>query len=151
MDVLSGLTTCINKCFRDMFNHLKQNTKLDNLQILGTVPLDASPMEQIKAILDKAVDIYKKHCIAQIWNSMGKGGPHTAASVTVERKCWNCNDPDHQAQTCPKLQNKALFEMNHKSQRNQGIMMVQLLQSEAPAMLTIPITTGRTGTPKSSP
>ena len=101
-NVLSGLSICINKRFRDMFSHLKQNAELDNLHILGTVPINASPMEQIEAILDKAVDTYDKLCTAQIWNSMGKGGPHTAASVTVERKCWNCNGSDHQAQTCPK-------------------------------------------------
>ena len=90
-DILSGLSICTIKHFRDMFNHLKQNAELDNLHILGTVPINASPMEQIEAILDKAVDIYKKHCIAQIWNSMGKGGPHAAASITVERTCWNYN------------------------------------------------------------
>ena len=56
-----------------MFNHLKQNTKLDNLHILGTVPINASPMEQIKAILDKAVDTYEKLCTVQIWSSTSNG------------------------------------------------------------------------------
>ena len=115
MDVLSGLSICTNKHFRDMFNHLKQNIKLDNLHLLGTVSLDASPMEQIKDILDKAVDTYDKLCTAQIWNRMGKGGSCVAASVTVERKCWNHNGSDHQAQTCPKTQNKAIFEKNSKA------------------------------------
>ena len=109
MDVLSGLSICTNKHFRDMFNHFKQNTKLDNLQILGTVPLDASPVEQIKTILDKAVDTYDKLCTAQIWNSMGKGGPCAAASVAVERKCWNCNGSDHQAKLVPRHKTKPFF------------------------------------------
>ena len=66
-------------------------------------------MKKIDAILDKAVDTYDKLCTAQICNSTGKGGSCTAASVSVERKYWNCNGSDHQAQTCPKAQNKALF------------------------------------------
>ena len=69
MDVLSGLSICTNKHFRDMLNHLKQTAKLDNLHILGTVPINVSSMEQIEAILDKAVDMYNKLCAAQIWNS----------------------------------------------------------------------------------
>jgi len=73
MDVLSGLSIRTNKHFRDMFNHLKQNAELDNLHILGTVPINASPMEQIKAILDKAVDTYDKLCTALIWNSTSNG------------------------------------------------------------------------------
>jgi hypothetical protein len=114
-DVLSGLSICTNKRFRDMFNHLKQNAELDNLHILGTVPINASSMEQIKAILDKAVDTYDKLCTAQIWNSTNNGGPRAVTSVAVNRKCWNCNGSDHQAQTCPKAQNKALFEKNRKA------------------------------------
>ena len=95
MDVLSGLSICTNKHFRDMLNHLKQTAKLDNLHILGTVPINVSSMEQIEAILDKAVDMYNMLCTAQICNSTGKGGPHAVALVAVERKCWNCNGSDH--------------------------------------------------------
>ena len=65
-DALLVWSICINKCFLDRFNHLKQNAELDNLQILGAVPLNATPMEQIKAILDKVVDTYDTLFTAQI-------------------------------------------------------------------------------------
>ena len=51
-----------------MFEHLKQNEDLNNLHILGTISVNATPMEQIKAILDKAVDTYDSLCTAQVWN-----------------------------------------------------------------------------------
>ena len=148
-DVLSGLSICTNKHFRDMFNCLKQNAKLDNLHILGTVPINASPMEEIEAILDKAVDTYDKLCTSQIWNSTSNGGPRAAASVAVNRKCWNCNGSDHQAQTCPKAQNKALFEKNCKSfqeAKKPGTRMVGLPQEEDPIMFMVLTTRGRSGT-----
>ncbi len=53
MDVLSALSICTNKWFQSMFEHLKQNADLNNLHILGTISEDATPMEQIKAILEK--------------------------------------------------------------------------------------------------
>ena len=124
---------CVVKSFylyQQMFQrHVQspqQNAKLDDLHILGTVPLDASSMEQIKAILDKAVDTYDKLCTAQIWNSTSKGGPCAATFVTVDKKCWNCNGSDHQAQTCPKAQNKSLLRRIarlFKRQRNRGTKM----------------------------
>ena len=56
MDALSSLSICTNKLFQSMFEHLKQNADLNNLQILGTISEDAMPMEQIEAFLDKAMD-----------------------------------------------------------------------------------------------
>ena len=103
MYVLSGCFYMYQQTFLRHVQSPQQNIKLDNLHILGTVPLNASPMEQIEAILDKAVDTYNKLCTAQIWSSTSKGGPRAAASVAVDRKCWNCNGSDHQAQTCPKV------------------------------------------------
>ena len=58
MDVLSGLSICTNKQFQSMFEHLKQNADLNNLHILGTILVYATPMERIEAILDKALDNY---------------------------------------------------------------------------------------------
>jgi hypothetical protein len=67
-DVLSGLVICTNSRFRDLFKHLKQNKDLSNLHILGTISPNATPMEQIEAIMEKAVDTYGTLCTAQVWN-----------------------------------------------------------------------------------
>jgi hypothetical protein len=61
-NVLSDLSICTNKQYRDMLNHLKQNAELDNLHILGMVPLDALPLQQIEAILDKVVNMTNLDC-----------------------------------------------------------------------------------------
>ena len=68
IDVLTDFGICTIRRFRDLMKHLKQNAELDNLHILGTIPPYASPMEQIEAICEKAVDIHDKLCTAQIWN-----------------------------------------------------------------------------------
>ena len=66
MDVLSGLSICTNKWFQSLFEHLKQNTDLNNLHILDTILEDATPLEQIETILDKVVDTYDNLCTAQV-------------------------------------------------------------------------------------
>jgi hypothetical protein len=115
IDVLSGLSICTNLRFRDMFKHLKQSAELENLHVLGTISLDSTPMEQIEAIFDKAIDQYDKLCLAQVWNQTTKGGPsahHLNSIVDAVDKCWNCNQEGHQARQCPKPRNKATFEKN---------------------------------------
>jgi hypothetical protein len=119
-DILTGLSICTNKRFRDMFSHLKQSAELDNLDVLGTIPRNATILEQIEAILDKALDMYDKLSIAQIWNGTTKGGPRanvstTASAGNLKRTCWNCGGDDHQARTCPKPRNKKLYEKNRKA------------------------------------
>ena len=49
-----------------MFEHLKQHADLNNLHILGTISEDATPMEQIKAILDKVMDTYDNLFTSQV-------------------------------------------------------------------------------------
>lgn len=114
-DILTGLSICTNKRFRDMFNHLKQNAELDNLHILGTVPANATIIEQIEAILEKALDMYDKLSIAQIWNGTTKGGPRVSALVPTKHTCWNCGAEDHQAPKCPKPRNQRLYTKNRKA------------------------------------
>ena len=119
-DILTGLSICTNKRFRDMFTHLKQGAELDNLDVLGTIPQNATILEQIEAILEKALDMYDKLSIAQVWNGTTKGGPRVNSATagnsgTLTKICWNCNGTDHQARTCPKPRNKTLFEKNRKA------------------------------------
>ena len=49
-----------------MLDHLKHNADLNNLHILGTISVDATPMEQIETNLDKVVDTYDNLCTAQV-------------------------------------------------------------------------------------
>ena len=119
-DILTGLSICTNKRFRDMFTHLKQSAELDNLDILGTIPQNPTILEQIEAILDKALDMYDKLSIAQVWNGTTKGGPRVNSATAgnsgnLKKICWNYNGTDHQARTCPKPRNKTLFEKNRKT------------------------------------
>jgi hypothetical protein len=115
-DVLAGLSICANKKFRDTFALLSQNAELDNLAVLGTIPLNATPMEQIEAILEKAVDMYDKLSTAQVWNRTSKGGPSAMSGTIVEDvDCWNCNGKGHQSKECTKPRNKALWEKNFKA------------------------------------
>ena len=57
MDVLSGLSMCTKKQFQSMFEKSTHP---------GHHFSDATSMEQIKAILDKAVDTYDNLCTAQV-------------------------------------------------------------------------------------
>ena len=119
-DILTGLSIFTDKRFRDMFSHLKQSAEFDNLDVLGTIPQNATILEQIEAILDKALDMYDKLSIAQIWNGTTKGGPcvnlsTTAPSGDLKRTCWNCGGDDHQARTCLKPRNKKLYKKNRKA------------------------------------
>jgi hypothetical protein len=86
---------------------LSQNAELDNLAVLGTIPL---------AILEKAVDMYDKLSTAQVWNRTSKGGPSAMSGTIVEDvDCWNCNGKGHQSKECTKPRNKALWEKNFKA------------------------------------
>ena len=116
IDILMGLSICTNKRFRDLFDHLKKSADLDNLHILGTIPLNATPMEQIEAILEKAVDVYDKLCTAQIWNRTTRGGPSALNSIVqVDIDCWNCSGKGHQAKDCPKDHNPDVYKRNFEA------------------------------------
>jgi hypothetical protein len=113
IDVLSGLTICTNKRFRTTMEHLKNNSDLGNLTILSKIEADSTPMEQIGAILDNAVDMYDNLCKAQIWNRTTNGRPSALNNIVqMVDDCWNCNGKGHRATNYPKPRNKALFEKN---------------------------------------
>jgi hypothetical protein len=127
LEVLTGLSICTNKRFRDTFDLLKKQYDLDpsNLSVLKEIPVDATPMEQIEGILRKAVDMYDKLCLGGLWNATTKGGPRALNSIVEAVDiCWNCNGKGHRSKECTKPKNKALFEKNFKAfkeaKRNNG-------------------------------
>ena len=116
IEILMGLSICTNKRFRDMFDHLKKSAELDNLHILDTISIDATPMEQIEAILDKAVNTYDKLCTAQVWNKTTRGGPSALNSIVQEvAECWNCGGKGHQAKDCSKQRNPEVYKKNFEA------------------------------------
>ena len=117
-DILSGLCICTNSRFRDTFKLLRQNAELGVLpNCLNTIPVNASPIEEIEAVLDFAIDLYDKLCTAQLWIKPGKGGGGTVLKSIVPQvaECWNCGAKGHTARACPKPKNPELFNKNRKA------------------------------------
>ena len=117
-DILSGLCICTNARFRDTFKLLRQNADLGVLHnTLRTIPVDATPLEEIEAVLDFAVDMYDKLSVAQLWIKPGKGGGNTALNTIVKQvtECWNCGEKGHTAQKCPHPKNPELYNKNRKA------------------------------------
>lgn len=113
-DILEGLSICTVQRFRDMFALMKQNADIGN-QILPSIPDDATPMEKIEAILEKAVDQYDKLCTAQKWNVV-KGKPYAGlAAGGGETICWNCEQPGCTVGKCPKPRDQARINKNKQA------------------------------------
>ena len=115
MDVLQGLSICSNVKFRDIFKHLKQTAELNNLSILlPTIPIDASPMEQIEGVLEKAVDQYDLQCTAGLWNKVSRGGSALKSIVEAVAVCWNCGEKGHTARECKKAKDPVAYNKRRK-------------------------------------
>eukprot|EP00956_Cyclotella_meneghiniana_P032410 scaffold89146_cov64-Cyclotella_meneghiniana.AAC.1 len=117
-DILSGLCICTNARFRDTFNLLRQNADLGVLHnTLRSIPDNATPLEEIEAVLEFAVDMYDKLSVAQLWIKPSKGGGGTALNsiVKTDPDCWNCGEKGHTAQKCPKPKNPGLYNKNRKA------------------------------------
>ena len=75
---------------------------------------DATPLEQVEALLEKTVDLHENLAISGSWNKANKGGgKFTAAfgdagSGASERTCWNCGKKGSNVRDCDqaKDQNK---------------------------------------------
>ena len=116
MDILTGLGICSNTKFRDMFKHLKQTAELNHLALLlPTLSEDATPMEQIDAVLEKAVDQYDLLCTAGLWNKVTKGGNALKSIVDMVNVCWNCGQKGHPATRCPKPKDPVTYNKNKKA------------------------------------
>ena len=112
IDVLTGLSICGNPHFREMFKHLKQCADLGNLDFLDTITNSDPPLTKIEAILDKAVDVYNKLCVAGSWIKVDK---NTQQALTAKANaCWNCGG-DHNARQCKKPRDPVTFEKNKKA------------------------------------
>ena len=102
MDILTGLGICSNTKFRDMFKHLKQTAELHHLSLLlPNISSNASPIEQIEGILEKAVDQYDLLCTAGVWNKVSHRGMVNSI-VDPVGICWNCSKKGHKTQECNK-------------------------------------------------
>ena len=117
MDILTGLGICSNTKFRDMFKHLKQTAELNHLALLlPTLSDDATPMEQIDAVLDKAVDQYDLLCTAGLWNKATRGGGNALKSIVdMVNICWNCGQKGHPAFKCRKPRDPVTYNKNKKA------------------------------------
>jgi hypothetical protein len=97
---------------------LRKNADLGMLHnTLRTIPDNATPTEEIEAVLEFAVDLYDKLSTAQLWIRPGKGGGGTALNTITQRvvECWNCGEKGHPAQQCPHPKNPELYNKNRKA------------------------------------
>jgi hypothetical protein len=113
IDILTGLAISSNPRFRKMFDHLKQCADLGNLDFLDTIVASDPPLVKIEAIMEKAVDVYDKLCVAGHWIKLDKSSQR--ALVNAVNICWNCGAQGHAAGNCPKPRDNATFEKNKKA------------------------------------
>ena len=82
--------------------------------LLPTIPSDASLIEQIKRILEKAVNQYNLLCMAGLWNKVSHVGIVNSA-VNAVSICWNCGEKGHQALECKKPKDPVTYNKNRKA------------------------------------
>ena len=127
IDVLTGLCICSHAKFKQIFAHLLSNADLGTLDLmLPTIPLNATPLETLEAVLQKACDLYDQLCISGQWIKI-KDRNSALNSIINKRKCWNCGEEDHGVSDCPKPRdettinrNREEFMKNRQSSGNSG-------------------------------
>ena len=73
--VLTGLGICGNHRFEEVFKLLAQTADLSSIStVLPNIPNDVTPLEQMEALLEKAVDLHKNLVVSGNWNTATKGG-----------------------------------------------------------------------------
>jgi hypothetical protein len=90
-----------------MFKHLKQCADLGNLDFLGTISESDPTLVKIELILEKAVDVYDKLCVAGLWLKLDKNIQRALTSTV--NFCWNCGGLGHSASECPKPLDQETF------------------------------------------
>ena len=63
--MLTGLGICGNNRFREMFRLLAQAADLGSVStVMPNISFDATPLEQVEALLEKAVDLHENLVIS---------------------------------------------------------------------------------------
>ena len=61
--------------FRSMFGCLAQAADIGDIStVMPTIAKDATPLEQIEALLEKAANVHGRHASTGKWNQAVKGG-----------------------------------------------------------------------------
>ena len=102
-----------------MFKLLAQTTDLSSvLTVMPHIFSDTTPLEQVKALLEKAVDLHENLVINDNWNTANKGGgKFTAAfgdagSGASERTCWNCGKKGCNVRECDQAKDQHMIHKN---------------------------------------
>ncbi|MCP2504621.1 MAG: hypothetical protein NLN65_04940, partial [Candidatus Poseidoniaceae archaeon] len=117
--VLTGLGICGNNMFREMFRLLAQAADLGSVStVMPNISFDATPLEQVEALLEKAVDLHEALVISGNWNTAAKGGGKfagafgDAGSGMSERTCWNCDKKGCNVRDCDQPKDQAKIDKN---------------------------------------
>ena len=102
IDVLTGLTKCSCKPFRDTFTSYLQDAIKKSLEVsAGGINSTEDVYDSIYDILHKAVEFYHSLNTADKWAVVQ--GPKFSAVIGV---CWNCGKEGHGVKTCPEPRNE---------------------------------------------
>ncbi len=98
--------------------------KLGNFCVLDIILSNLTPMEMIKAILTKAVDLYDMLTDGGKWNiqNCGEGGGRIDMNAIVQ-KCWNCGQEGCSVRKCKQPKNKDGIQQNKakwKTEKNKN-------------------------------
>ena len=101
--VLQGFSKCSVTEFASPFKLLLQQGEVDRLGKQITITSDCEDtLRQITDYCHKANSAYDSLCLAEKW---------IKGSI---RACWNCDDPNHPLNKCPKEKDQARIEANKK-------------------------------------
>ena len=115
--VLAGLGICGNHRFREMLRLLAHATDLSIVStVMPHISSDATYLEQMEALLEKAVDLHKNLVVSGNWNQAvkGGGGEHEMAGTFSAFKCWNCDKENCCVSICKEPKNWARIDANKK-------------------------------------
>ena len=69
---------------------MKQSEDLDNVEVFHTIGPNATVLDKIEAIFNKAMDVYNYFCAAQVWIKQTHGvGNMLNFIAQKENVCWN--------------------------------------------------------------
>ena len=102
-----------------MFRLLAQAADLGSVStVMPNISFDATPLEQVEALLEKAVDLHEALVISGNWNTAAKGGGKfagafgDAGSGMSERTCWNCDKKGCNVRDCDQPKDQAKIDKN---------------------------------------